>query len=543
MGGCAAGAETIPGPLLPPHTTNLYLTSGRERKGPTQTTPGSSAPGRSNKRPDKVQRMSTTATRKNLDFIHDDVEFYPHQIEGVRSLARMNNFLLADEMGLGKSLQALAVSAIDFQMGYATRILVVAPSSLKGNWEEEIREHTNFKPLVLGRLTPAKRSEVIAEFADNDDSHVLIVNYEQVIPHLQELNEVGFDIVIYDEAHYLKNPKAKRTKASQGLVAKRHFLLTGSPMLGHVSDLWSLLYRIDPNMEKYWHFLNRYAVFGGYKDKQIVGVKNRDELYERLQGVMVRRLKSDVLDLPEKQRIVIRLDLSPLQRRLYDELSDELRLEAPSGDASPMEIENALTKFLRLKQICGTPSTLGFVDGEETVQYPDESAKLDRAEEMVDEIVNELGEHVVVFTQFRGVQKALASRLEKRGIPVAQLHGDIPTEERVPVVTKWKNGTPGVIVCMLQVAGVGLNMTAANKMIFLDKLFVPKLNEQAEDRIHRIGASETKAVQIFELQMRRTIEQRVETILKTKRQLFDDVVETDSFKKKLYAALMAEDDE
>jgi SNF2 family DNA or RNA helicase len=489
-----------------------------------------------------VSATAPTATpRKQLDMIKDTVEYYPHQVEGVRELARLNSFILADEMGLGKSLQALTVAAIDFQMGYASRILIVAPASLKGNWQEEMEEHTRFTSVVL-EGSPKKRQGIIEEFV-NGDAHALIVNYEQVIPHLEQLNAVGFDIAIYDEAHYLKNPSAKRTKASQGIVAKRHFLLTGSPMLGHVNDLWSLLYRIDPSMEKYYSFRNRYCVFGGYKDKQIIGVKNRDELYGRLQRVMVRRIKSDVLDLPDKQHIIIRLDLSPLQRKLYDEIMDEMRLDAPDpAVASPMEIENALTKFLRLKQVCGTPAALEFEEAT-GVFYPDESAKLDRALEMVDEIVNELGEHVVVFTQFRAVQRCMVERLDKRGIKAAVLHGDVPANERVPAVTAWKKGEPAAMVAMLQVAGVGLNMTAARKAIFLDKLFVPKLNEQAEDRIHRIGQDTTQPVQIYQLAMRNTIEQRVERILKTKRQLFDDVVETDSFKKKLYAALMSQDDE
>lgn len=482
---------------------------------------------------------ATTATRKQLDFIKPTVEYYPHQVDGVRELARMNSFLLADEMGLGKSLQALTVAAVDFQMGYASRVLVVAPASLKGNWMEEMVEHTQFRGVVLDG-PPKKREAIIEDFIQSDN-HVLIVNYEQVIPHLDQLNSIEFDIIIYDEAHYLKNPKAKRTKASQGLRAKRHFLLTGSPMLGHVDDLWSLLYRIDPSMEKYWHFRNRYCVFGGYKDKQIVGVKNRDELYGRLQRVMVRRLKEDVLDLPEKQYVTIKLDLSPLQRRIYDDIKEEMRLNAPDPtSATPMEIENALTKFLRLKQVCGTPAALEFEEGE---NYPDQSSKLDRAVEMVDEIVNELEEHVVIFTQFRAVQRLMTERLEKQNIKCFQLHGGIPAEDRVPEVTAWKKSEPSAMVAMLQVAGVGLNMTAARKAIFLDKLFVPKLNEQAEDRIHRIGASDTQPVQIYQLVMRKTIEQRVEAILRTKKQLFDDVVETDSFKKKLYAALMEEDDE
>lgn len=481
------------------------------------------------------------ASHRKLDFIRDGVEYYPHQVEGIRQLARMNSFLLADEMGLGKSLQALSVAAIDYQMGFASRILVVSPASLKGNWHEEIIEHTHFKSVVLDG-TPKRRRDIIEDFASSDND-VLIVNYEQVIPHLRELNEVGFDIVIYDEAHYIKNYKAKRTKASQGLVAKRYFLLTGSPMLGHVNDLWSLLYRIDPTMENYWRFVNRYCVFGGFKDKQIVGVKNRDELYERLQRYMVRRLKTDVLDLPDKHHVTIKLDLSPLQRKLYDEVVEEMRVGSPDpAVATPMEIENALTKFLRLKQICGTPACLEF-DEETGVHYPDESAKLDRALEMATEIVEENERHVVIFTQFRGVLAAMQARLDKAGIPSYTLHGDVPASERVPVVTAWKNDRPAAMLAMLQVAGVGLNMTAARDAIFLDKLFVPKLNEQAEDRIHRIGADKTQPITIYNLMMRNTIESRVEQIIRTKNRLFEDVVETSDWKKKLYAALMSGDDD
>jgi SNF2 family DNA or RNA helicase len=252
-----------------------------------------------------------------------------------------------------------------------------------------------------------------------------------------------------------------------------------------------------------------------------------------------------VLDLPEKQRIIVKLDLGPLQRRIYDELVDELRVAAPDPNvATPMEIENALTKFLRLKQVCGTPAALNFIDSNDEVHhFPDESAKLDRAVEMIEEVVRENNEHVVVFTQFRAVQEALVRRLEKRGLPVDVLNGDVPMRDRVPIVTAWKQAPPRPLVAMLQVAGVGLNMTAARIAIFVDKLFVPKLNEQAEDRIHRIGASTTQPVQIYELQMRNTIEQRVERILKTKKQLFNDVVETSSFRKRLYAALLEEDNE
>lgn len=436
------------------------------------------------------------------------------------------------------SLQSLALAAIDVQMGWANKILVVSPATLKGNWEEEIALMTLFSSQVL-EGTKKQRSTIIKGFRKSG-IHILIVNYEQVTGHLDELNAIDFDITIFDEAHMIKTHNSKRTKACQKLNTKRNFLLTGSPMLGQVTDLWSLMARIVPDMENYFRYCNRYVVYGGYKDKQVMGVKNRDELHARLNEIMLRRLKEDELDLPPKNHIRVTVELGELQRKLYDEVVEEMRLTAPDPDAAtPMEVENALTKFIRLKQICGTPSAISF--GEDMDPYPDESPKLDEVVSRASEVVSRNGEHLVVFTQSRGVLSALVSRFKAAKLPTYQLHGGVPTAERQGVVRAWSDGPPAVIACMLQVAGVGLNMTKSSTVFMVDKLFVPKLMEQAEDRCYRIGQS--KPVMIFEFITRNSIESRVEAILKNKKDLFDDVVETSNWKKKLYAAILEEEDE
>jgi hypothetical protein len=732
---------------------------------------------------------ATTPTRGHLAKIRDDLEFYPHQIEGVRELDRRTSFILADEMGLGKSIQALTVAAVAFERGETSRILVICPASLKGNWADEIKAHTLFSTTVLAgsRKQRDKQLETLA-------TDILIVNYEQVESHLARLNGMGFGIAIYDEAHYIKGRKSARTRACQGLRMPRHFLLTGSPLLNQVDDLWTLLNRIDPaEFPTYWRFVNRYCntpdapilmadgtmkpigeivagelvmgwhvpdvstarrgavrvatdspnrrrmmvasevqevrrrmaevwrfdledgesitctadhqwlsgshndsfgwttamphdrgpgkgtkllsrvcslpgnptpeqqraadwisgmfdgegtwpsiaqyvkanpavhaaiaraldvleikysvtdktytllggrdtlirmrawgcmvktdkmeyklmgqlnrrgvrvinatpigygevvsmqtttgnyvawglaskncVYGGYQDRQIVGIKNELELREKLQTRMLRREKKDVLDLPDKQHIVIRLDMSPLQRKLYEQMRDELRVDAPSLEDGELTSPNAMTKMLRLKQICGTCS---IVPGQ-----PDDSAKLDRAVEMVREMIDS-NEPVVIFTQFREVLARMVDRLVKAGLSPRQLHGDIPVDSRMPIVRDWTDdnnaGNAQPIVCMFQVAGVGLNMTSAARLIFLDKLYVPKLNEQAEDRLHRIGADKTQPIQIFHLHMRNTIDSRIEAILKRKSDIFDTVVTTDNseWKKKLIAAVLADEDD
>lgn len=494
--------------------------------------------------------------RKSLmPYLYDTVEYYPHQIEGVRQLARMQNFLLADDMGLGKSLQALTVAAIDVKRGWASKILIVAPVSLKGNWSDEIEKFTTFKYMVLGqetekqrgnlpdkikKLSPGQRNKQLEQFADIDGPKILVANYEQIKPHLTDLNKIGFDIIVYDEAHYMKNFKSQRTKACLQLNAGRHFLLTGTPMLNHVNELWPLLHKIDPAAyPKYWGFIQRYAVFGGYKNKQITGVKNEKELTERLQSVMVRRMKADVLDLPEVQIIQRKVDLAPEQRKIYNELVENMRIEL-AGEDEAQEVENALTRFLRLKQICGT--TLPFT-GE------DVSSKLDLAVEDAIEILtpyrgNEAPK-LVVFSQFRDVMEAFCQRLDAAAshIDIWEIHGDVKTHQRQGVVKEWStHDGPGVIVCNPVVAGIGLNMTAARHGFFIDKLFVPGLNQQAIDRMHRIGADTTQPVQIHEYICRGTIENRVEQILRTKKKLFGSIVDESDFKRKLIQALMEEED-
>lgn len=469
-------------------------------------------------------------TRKSLEpWIKDEIQFYPHQIEGVRELAKRRSFLLADDMGLGKSLQAITVFAIDVVRGWANTAIVVAPVTLKGNWEDEFEKFSGFPTVVLNG-TPKVRNEQLAQFASIEGPKVLIVNYEQVIAHYDTLEKFNFDVAIFDEAHYLKNPQAKRTKACLSLYSRRSFMLTGTPMLNHVDELWALLHRIDPPaFPKYWSFRNRYCVFGGFKNKQIVGVKNEKELTERLQHYQLRRLKTEVLDLPEVQIIERRVDLAPEQRKLYDEVMNELRLPRPD-EAEPEDIENALTKFLRLKQICGTTKPF---TGE------DVSSKLDLATSDDLELL-ENGNRVVVFTQFRDVQACYIERMQKYGYPIFQLNGDVPNADRSNIVKEWAaTKAPGVLVCMLQVAGVGLNMVAARHASFLDELFVPGLNRQAIDRLHRIGQDKTQPVQVRKYITRNTIENRIQQILRTKTRLFGEIVETDpDWKRKLIAAMM-----
>lgn len=468
--------------------------------------------------------------RKSLEpFLRDDVEFYDHQITGVRKLSPMESFLLADDMGLGKSLQTLAIFCIDVKRGQAETMMVVCPVTLRDNWAAEIEKFTRIPYTLFGQepvpgrpdkirsLTPVKRIQQLYDWMYHQDGpRILIVNYEQLTTKQTQalFANFKFDAIAADEAHYVKNPDAKRTKAFQLTRSTRSFLLTGTPMLNNVNELWVLFNRIDPiKYPRYWSFVNRYCVFGGYENRQIVGTKNEKELINELGRIMLRRMKDDVLKRDKPNYTEMYVGMHDYQRELYDSVMEELIL--PDG-GDGVEIDNALTKFLRARQICSTPASLG-------PDYRDESMKLDRAIEVTSELLNK-GERFGIFSEFRGVMAAYASRVAKLGVPVFELHGDVPKPSRQLVVNEWsKTREPGVIICQSAVAGEGLNMQAGSVCVRLDKFFTPGKNKQVVDRFDRIG--QTRPVQVIDLMVRGSIEQRVEEILREKGHTFGTIVE------------------
>lgn len=493
------------------------------------------------------------AQRKSLaPWLKDDVQYYPFQVEDIRRIALMRtetspgNFLLGSQMGLGKSLQALTVFAIDVVRGKATTLLVVCPVSLRGNWANEIEKFTTFPYIRLGEERDPRRPRVwrqvdaeerrtqIQEFRIGmDGPRVLIANYEQIIAHLDILGR--FDMMICDEAHALKNPEAQRTIALHAVRRGRVGLLTGTPILNTVDELWSLLHMIDP---KRWpdpqRFKNRYCKFGGFAGRSIVGAKNVNELNRIVAHYMVRRYKRDVLDLAEPYIQKIFVDLHPTQRMLYEQLRDDLKF--PDEDGTMQELDNSLEIYLRLSQICGSAGT---VPG-----YEDHSNKLDL---LIDEAMDVIRQKdkPIIFTRHRTVHALIMKRLQKAKVgEVFELHGGIPVGHRQFIIDEWtahkgKLGAP--IVCTTQVAGVGLNMTASHDLFFADKGYVPGLHDQAIDRVDRIG--QTEPVHVREYITPGTIEKRIERLFELKRGTFNEVVENSVVFAQMLQMIKEDDDE
>jgi SNF2 family DNA or RNA helicase len=480
--------------------------------------------------------MPTETKRGSLEpWLFDWIKYYEHQVDGVRQLAKRRSFILADDMGLGKSLEALTVFAVDVVRGWAETMIVIAPPTLKGNWAFEIKKFTTFPAVVLDG-DPIERIKQFFSYMMIKGPKILIMSYEQVHMHSEQLNGFMFDVAVFDEAHSIKNPLGVRTAAVLAIRSRRSFMLTGTPMENRVDELWCLLHRVDPDKyANYYSFINRHAQFGGFNGRQIIGVKNESELIEKVNKVMLRRLKKDVLDLPEVQILPRRVELHPEQRELYRQVDEDLLLQWADTD-EPEAIEHAFSKVIRLRQICGT---LTMFSGE------DISSKLDLAIDDDRELLS-LGEKMVVFTQFRHVQAAYADRAKKLDVPLYIINGDTPIPDRVPLSQEWgKIEGPAIFCAMQQVAYAGLNLTAARQVSFLDKHYNPKKNQQAIDRCHRIGASLEQPVQVREYLCINTIETRIEYLNRVKNKLFDQIINSGGidWKKKLIEMLLEAGDE
>ncbi len=436
-----------------------------------------------------------------------------YQLVGFEWLTRLaaNNLggILADEMGLGKTVQTLAFLRAHQRDGPA---LVVCPTSLVTNWENEARKFTpELKTLVLEGADRAARFKSIA------DVDMVVTSYALLRRDIDTLREINFSTAVLDEAQHIKNPETQNAQAAFALRAKHRFVLTGTPMENSVRDLWSIMnFALPGYLGDRNDFRERYELpiaRGSAPDVQ-------RRLSRRLQPFLLRRKKRDVAkDLPEKIEQVVPCSLTSHQRAAYDALLREIQ----QGLGSSGKNVNAgaqrmkmLTGLLRLRQVCCDLRLVG-IDKEET------SAKLDLLDELLEEAID--GEHrVLVFSQFVSMLHLIRERLEKLEIPFCYLDGS--TKQRQEIVDRFQSDSAiPVFLISLKAGGVGLNLSAADTVIHFDPWWNPAVEAQATDRAHRIG--QTRVVTAYKLITRDTVEEKILRLQEKKRAAIDAAIDSE----------------
>lgn len=419
-----------------------------------------------------------------------------HQKVAIEKLVGSKRFILADDMGLGKTTSTI-IAALETDI---KKILIICPASLKINWEREIRNYTD-------------RSVYISEGKNFSTAHdFVIVNYD-ILKNFYDLKDkenspitkANFDLIIIDEAHYISNPQAQRTKLINSLVKDSEYLwlLTGTPMTSRPINYYNLLNLIESPVAQNWMaYVIRYCQ--GYQFKagnrkvwNVNGASNLEELRDRTSRQVLRRLKEDVLDLPEKI-------ITPIYLRLKSKKYEELMGEYYEWfNKNPNESQSLTVQFNKLMKVRQ-------VIAEEKIQ---------NTIEVVENIL-ELGKKVIIFTNFTDTLHKIHSHFGKKSV---YLDGTCSKVHRQHAVDQFQeNDKIKVFVGNLQAAGVGITLTAGEAVVFNDLSFVPAHHQQAEDRAYRYG--QKNCVSVYYPLFENTIEGVIYDMLINKKNIIDTVM-------------------
>jgi SNF2 family DNA or RNA helicase len=430
-------------------------------------------------------------------------DYQVHGYKWMKTLAS-NNFggILADDMGLGKTLQAITfiVSVIEEVRAKKQPVLVVCPSSLTYNW---LSEFVNFAPELQAIVIDGTQKERFVLQKEMNDIDVVITSYPLLRKDLSWYEKQSFHTVFFDEAQAFKNPLTQTAKAVKKIQANHRFALTGTPVENSLEELWSIFYVVFPEL------------FQGLREYSHL---SRATISRRIRPFMLRRVKEDVLsELPEKIESMESAELLPDQKKLYAAYLAKLRhdtLKHLDKDTLRKNKIRILAGLTRLRQICCHPAL--FVDG-----YKGSSAKFEQLMKIVEESKLS-GRRVLIFSQFTKMLELIGRELAIRGLPFHYLDGQTPSEERVDICNQFNAGGRDFFLISLKAGGTGLNLTGADTVILYDLWWNPAVEEQAADRAHRMGQSNT--VQVIKLVARGTIEEKMNELQEKKRHMIDEII-------------------
>jgi hypothetical protein len=453
----------------------------------------------------------------------------PYQRRGLSWLSFLGRLgvgaILADDMGLGKTVQLLSLlwtgreSAASVRDNPAGPTLLICPMSLVGNWQREAERFTPDLAVHVhhgaDRLTGAEFAAAVAA------ADLVITTYQTAARDLAALSAVAWARVVCDEAQAIKNHLSVQAKAVRSLPAGSRIALTGTPVENQLSELWSIMEFANPGMlGGAKAFRDRYAV----PIERHGSAEAAQELRRVTQPFVLRRLKTDksiISDLPDKQEMKVWCNLTQEQASLYAATVTDMlaRIEDASEDIARRGL--VLATMARLKQVCNHPAHL-LGDGS---RLAGRSGKLARLEELCEEIVAE-GDKALCFTQYaefgRMLQPYLAARI---GCPVLFLHGGTPKKQRDAMVARFQEtDEPTLFLLSLKAGGTGLNLTAANHVIHVDRWWNPAVEDQATDRAFRIG--QRRDVQVRKFVCVGTLEERIDAMIEQKKALAEQVVGT-----------------
>lgn len=492
-------------------------------------------------------------SKKNLSsdityFNEMSLKPYPFQVLGANFLVDNQCAFLFDEMGLGKTMQVIGGVFKLWRQKKAKRSLIICPSSLKYQWEEELQKFLDLDKYGIKYIvvdgTPKQRQKIYDRIV-NEDILFVFINYELVKNDNDILRTIKWDIISLDEAHRAKNPESKTTQAIWKLKAPYKWMCTGTPVQNKPEELHTLFQFVNPKvLGSFWSFRKDHIIIGEkFNQKNVIlGYKNLSKLHEKIYPYMIRRLKVDVApDLPDIINKNVYIDMYPEQQAIHDRIKNDLLDKIKEFSDSIERDENGkvikkdpksdMTQgmFILLQEICDAPILLKMSDSRMAHSYSIDKCKSPK----IDELVNILTEFTqtnpegkaVIFSQFARIQDLINEAIQKAGLGKAVfVNGSMNAVEKQQAIVQFKLDPANKFIIASDAANYGVNLENASLLINVDIPWNPAVYDQRAARIHRLS-SKHESVTVINLIARDGIDERMLDVLYNKRDIASTIIE------------------
>lgn len=451
----------------------------------------------------------------------------PYQQQGVNWLVFLRRFgfgaCLSDDMGLGKTIQIIAYfQYVKEQERPETPMLIIAPTSVLGNWQKELEKFAPNLNVKLHYGSNRKKGEDFVAFIQ--DADVVLTSYGLSHGDFEELSSVTWSALCLDEAQNIKNAHTKQSRAIRKLKGLHHIALTGTPMENRLTELWAIFDFINKGYLGTLHRFQHQFVLPIEKDRNEAKI---EKLRKLIKPFLLRRTKRDEqvqLNLPEKQEQKEYIPLTMEQASLYEQLVKDTFDEMMSVQG--FQRKALILRMLgKLKQLCNHPAL--YLQEESPKKVVERSYKLEKLLELVGAI-REQNESCLIFTQYIQMGEMMKDLLENEfGTKVLFLNGSLSKVERDRIVEDFQNGEYFILILSLKAGGTGLNLTAANHVIHFDRWWNPAVENQATDRAYRIG--QKRFVHVHKLITTGTIEEKIDEMIEKKQSLNNEIIQSDNW--------------
>ncbi|MEO8416742.1 MAG: DEAD/DEAH box helicase, partial [Ginsengibacter sp.] len=442
------------------------------------------------------------------------VKPFPYQTEGILFCAAAGRSILADDMGLGKTIQAIGVAQLLHEHRQAQKILIICPTSLKYQWQSEIKKFTTATTTVIeGNYLNRQK------LYKKEESFYKIVSYNMAVNDLELINEYQPDLIILDEAQRIKNWQTKVARSIKKLQSKYALVLTGTPLENKLQELYSLVQFIDPlHLGSLYNFISSYEQTD--ETGKVIGYKNLHDIKEKLRHLLLRRTKKEVLkQLPTRTDKNLFVDITNEQKVLHNEYAEiVMRLVTRWKRMGFLKEEDRQRLMISLNMMRMVCNSTYIIDQETNYQ-----TKLDELFNILDEVITTGEEKIVIFSQWERFTRLIAAELDNQKIGYANLNGTVPSHKRKDLFDRFNNDENCRIFLSTDAGGVGLNLQAASLLFNMDLPWNPAVLEQRIGRIYRQG--QKRNVNIINFVAQNTIEHSMLGKLKFKAALAEGILD------------------